>query len=56
MYAEIIQSSLPAKVYGINAGTKIYIVVLLQRRHVNIPDPKIEKDETAILNSITIDQ
>jgi hypothetical protein len=54
MYAEVIQSSLPAKVYGINAGTKIYMIVLLLSRHVDIPDPKMERDETAILNSITI--
>jgi len=56
MYAEIIESSLPAKVYAINVGTKIYLIALLQSRHVNIPDPKMEKDETAILNSISIDQ
>jgi len=56
MYAETIQSSLPAKVYGINAGTKIYPIILLQRRYSNIPDPRLEQDGMAILNSITIDQ
>jgi hypothetical protein len=56
MYAEIIRSSLPAKLYAINAGSRIYLVFLLLSRHVNIPDPKLEKEEKAILNSITIDQ
>jgi len=56
MHAEMIQSSLPGKVYAIDAGTDIYIVVFLQRRYSNTPDPKIERDVTAILNSITIDQ
>lgn len=56
MYAETIQSSLPAKVYGINAGTEIYPIILIQRRHSNIPDLRMEQDEMAILNSITIDQ
>jgi hypothetical protein len=56
MYAETIQSSLPAKVYGINAGTEIYPIILIQRRYSNIPDPRLEQDEMAILNSITIAQ
>jgi len=56
MYAEIIRSSLPGKVYGINAGGVIYAILLLQSRHVGVPDPKMEKDGAAILNSITIDQ
>lgn len=52
IYAEIIRSSLPARVYGINAGAYIYVVFLLKSRHVDVPDPKMEKDGMAILNSI----
>jgi len=52
IYAEIIRSSLPARVYGINAGASIYVVFLYKSRHVDIPDPKMEKDEMTILNSI----
>ena len=56
LYTEIIRSSLPAKAYAINAGSRIYLIFLLLSRHVNVPDPKMEKDEKAILNSITFDQ
>ena len=56
IYAEIIRSSLPAKVYAIDAGNSIYLIFLLRSRHVNTPDPKMEKEETTILNSISIDK
>jgi hypothetical protein len=56
MYTEVIQNSLPVKVFGINGGTAIYAVVLLSRRYSSTPDPGMERDETAILNSISFDQ
>jgi len=56
MYAELIHNSLPAKLYAINAGTKLYIIFVLRTRHVDVPDPKMEKDGMAILNSITFDK
>ncbi|HVV07053.1 MAG TPA: hypothetical protein VHC96_22650 [Puia sp.] len=55
MYAEIIRSSLRGKVYGINTGGVIYAILLLQSRHVGVPDPKMERDGAAILDSITFD-
>ena len=51
MYAEAISSSLPIKVYGVNAGAHICVVILTQRRYSQIPDPAMERDEAAILNS-----
>jgi hypothetical protein len=31
----------------------VYILLLTQRRYSQVPDPALERDETAILNSIT---
>ena len=56
MYAEIIRSSLPAKVYGINGSTDIYLLFVTPRRHVTVADPALERDEQTILNSITFEQ
>jgi len=56
MYAELIHNSLPAKLYAINAGSKLYMVFVLKTRHVDVPDPKMEKDGAAIVNSIAFDQ
>jgi len=56
MYGEVIMIGLPAKVYAVHAGTEIYQAIFITRRHVNIPDSGIERDEQAILNSITIAQ
>ena len=52
MYAEIISSSLPVKLYGIDAGSHIYMVVLTQRRYSQVADPGIERDDMGILNSM----
>jgi hypothetical protein len=56
MYAEIKRNSLQTKVYGIDGGTYIYLFFLLPRRYSTVPDPALERDEKAILNSITFDQ
>ena len=53
MYAEIVDRTLPAKVYGINNGTEIYMMIFVSRRHSWISDPGMERDEMGILNSIT---
>jgi hypothetical protein len=56
MYAEVIRNSLPAKVYGIDCGTDIYVFFVTPKRYSTVPDPALERDEKAILNSITFDQ
>jgi len=56
MYAEIVRSSLPAKVYGIDGNTDIYLFFVTPRRYVTVADPALERDEQTILNSIVIDQ
>lgn len=50
---EMLSGSLPTTVYGVDAGTAIYLVVLTPRRYIKIADPGMERDERAILNSIT---
>jgi hypothetical protein len=52
LYAEI-KSELPSKAYALNAGAAIYVIILQQRRWIHTPDPGMERDEKAILNSIT---
>src|ERR1700722_210337 len=39
IFAKIIRRSLPGKIYGIDDGTKIYAVILFERRYSNIPAP-----------------
>ena len=56
MYAEIIASSLPTKVYGVDAGDYIYVIVLTRRRYSKIADPGLERDGMGILNSISFGQ
>jgi hypothetical protein len=56
MYAEAMRKGLPTKVYAIDGGTRIYLFFLLPRRYSTVPDPALERDEKAILNSITFDQ
>ncbi len=56
MYAEMIASSLPVKVYGINGGSEIYLIVLTQRRYVKVADPGLERDGNGILNSIAFNE
>jgi len=56
MYADIIRSSLPGKVYAIDGGTDIYLLFVLLRRHITVADPALERDEKTILNSIAFDQ
>lgn len=55
MYAEVMRNSLQTKVYGIDGGTYIYLFFLLPRRYSAVPDPALERDEKAILNSITFE-
>lgn len=54
MRTEMISGSLPIIVYGLDAGTAIYLVVLTPRRYSKVPDPALERDERAALNSITL--
>lgn len=53
IYAEGIMSGLPVKVYALDGLFYTYILLLTQRRYSRIPDPALERDEMAILNSIT---
>jgi hypothetical protein len=52
MYAEAVESSLPEKVYGVDGGDLIYVIIVMPRRYVSVADPGIERDENGILNSI----
>ncbi len=52
LYADV-KSELPSKAFALNAGAAIYVIILQQRRWIHTPDPGIERDEKAILNSIT---
>jgi len=53
MHAEVISSGLPTSVYGIDAGADIYLIMITRRRYSQKADPGIERDGTAILNSIS---
>jgi len=53
MYADAIMHGLPTKVYALDGLFYVYIVLLTQRRYSQVADPALEKDEMAILNSIT---
>jgi hypothetical protein len=56
IYLDVVQNKLPNKVYGIDAGNVIYLVMIYPRRYIKIADPAMERDETAILNSFIVDQ
>jgi hypothetical protein len=56
MYAEMTNNSLPQKVYAIDAGHIIYLVILTESRYSKIADPGMKRDGMAILNSITLEQ
>jgi len=56
MHAEIISGSLTSTFYGIDAGTAIYLIFSIPRQHGKVADPGLERDEKAILNSITLAQ
>jgi hypothetical protein len=56
MYAEMTNNGLPQKVYAIDAGHIIYLVILTESRYSKIADPAMKRDGMAILNSITLDQ
>ena len=56
MYAEMTNNSLPQKVYAIDAGKIIYLIILTESRYSKIADPKMKRDGMAILQSITLDQ
>lgn len=53
IYADAVVNGLPVKVYGLDGLFYVYILVLTQRRYSRIPDPALERDEMAILNSVT---
>jgi len=53
MYADAVVNGLPVKVYGLDGLFYVYILVLTQRRYSRVPDPALERDEMAILNSVT---
>jgi hypothetical protein len=52
IYAEVTADSLPIKVYYIDAGTDMYMVLVTQRRYSEVADPGLERDGMGILNSI----
>lgn len=56
MHAEIISGSLPSSVYGIDAGADIYLILVTKRRYSQVADPGLDRDGTAILNSISFAQ
>jgi hypothetical protein len=56
MYGDIINSSLPQRVYALDAGNRIYVVILTERRYSQIADAGLKRDGNAILNSITFAQ
>ncbi len=51
IYADVIQNGLPNKMYGIDAGKVLYLVIMYPRRYIKVPDAAMERDETMILNS-----
>jgi len=53
MHAEVVSGSLPSSVYGLDAGPAIYVILLTKRRYSQKADPGLERDGTAIFNSIT---
>lgn len=53
MYAEGVMNGLPVKVYALDELLYIYILLLTERRYIETADPALERDESAILNSIT---
>jgi hypothetical protein len=56
MYAEMTNLSLPQKVYGIDAGNVVYLIIVTERRYIRVADPGLERDGKAILNSIAISE
>jgi hypothetical protein len=56
MYADAVMNGLPVKVYGLDGLFYVYILLLTQRRYSQVADPALDRDEMAILNSITYQQ
>jgi hypothetical protein len=56
LYAEGVIHGIPVKVYGLDGLFYVYILLLTQRRYSQVADPALERDEMAILNSITYQQ
>lgn len=56
VYADAVMNGLPAKVYALDGLFYCYILLLTQRRYTKVSDPALERDEMAILNSITYQQ
>jgi hypothetical protein len=53
IYIEGTMYGLPVKVYALDGLFYLYLVLLTQRRYSLVPDPALERDELAILNSIS---
>jgi hypothetical protein len=53
IYADAVMNGLPVKVYALDGLFYAYILLLTQRRYSQVPNPALERDEMAILNSIT---
>jgi hypothetical protein len=53
MYADAVMNGLPVKIYGLDGLFYVYILMLTQRRYSQVADPALERDEMAILNSVT---
>lgn len=56
MYAEMTNLNLPQKVYGVDAGNILYVIIVTERRYILVADPGLERDGKAILNSFVINQ
>ena len=56
MYAEVIANSLPIKVYVVDAGDYLYVIILRRRRYSNVAYLGLERDGVGILNSIVFGQ
>jgi hypothetical protein len=56
IYAELVNSSLPIKLYAIDGGANLYLFLLTCRRYTQVANPALERDEKAILNSISFDK
>jgi hypothetical protein len=56
MYADAVMNGLPVKIYGLDGLFYVYILMLTQRRYSQVADPALERDEMAILNSVTYQQ
>ena len=53
MYAEVTLRALPMKIYAFNEGAYHYVILFTLRRNWQVADPRLERDEAGILNSLS---